>query len=156
MSAQYLNRRHRLGFSQTVVAEAAGVSRDTVAVVEAGGGSPRSKAAIDAALTRMEVAKDLGDSRSREQRHRDVVLDQATDRAHAALLVTAGTAGAMSKERVRECIQFAMENHREHPKGSYFPLAAGMVLHLNRDASPWPTFTVLVSATPNLFWLDDD
>lgn len=156
VSAQYQIRRHRLAASQSLVAEEAGVSRDTVAVVETGGGSARSRAAIDAALTRMEGAKDPGDTRTREQRHRDKALDQAAERAHAALLVTAGTAGALSRERVRESIQFAMENHREYLGESYFHLSGGMVLHIKRDDRPWPTFTVLVPATPGLFWMEED
>ena len=56
---------------------------------------------------------------------------------------------------MRESVKFALENHRAHPDESYFHLMGGMVLHLDRDGPPWPTFTVLVPATPTLFWLED-
>jgi hypothetical protein len=74
------------------------------------------------------------------------------DRIHAAMLVTDGTRGAMTKEKIRESLDFILDEsirHPEHMDQDYFWGSGGFIVYVRRDAQRgyWDTYQVFISAT---------
>lgn len=77
-------------------------------------------------------------------------LDTATARAHELLRVALGTQGAPSLEETRAGIELCLESAAKFTDREHFH-ANGMVVYVNRTASPFPTFEVFVTATKALY-----
>lgn len=79
----------------------------------------------------------------------------AAERIHAALVVTKGTSFAPSVERIELQILEVVGYTDEYLDTDYFHVGP-VLMHVNRMASPWPTYTFYVPATENLYFRDGE
>lgn len=79
-------------------------------------------------------------------------IERAVERVHPLLVVAHGTARAPDKNRVREAIMdcIAASKEKEYQEQQHF-YGYGLIVEVDRQASPWPTYTVYVPATDNWY-----
>lgn len=79
---------------------------------------------------------------------------RVVDQVHAAMLVTEGTSGAPTKQRIAEQLDFALDECLDHPDYQdmdHFHMS-GFVVQVKRDERRgyWDTYRVLVPATKDM------
>lgn len=79
-------------------------------------------------------------------------------KVHAAMVVVKGIAGAPELAEVSDEIGRLIEWSKEKKAQEevYFWGTNGFIMYVNRNGSPWPTYTFFVPATSNMYVRDEE
>lgn len=82
------------------------------------------------------------------------IRDQVVDRVYSTMMVTKGTSGAPTKEKIAQDLDFVLDECLPNPECAdqdYFWMG-GFVVYVKRDAQKgmWDTYEVLVPATESM------
>lgn len=82
-------------------------------------------------------------------------IGKMVDRVHAAQVAVLGTMGAHDPADIHESIKLCLEATVDYSEDRYF-YGPGFIMEIDRQGSPWPTYTFYVPATKNLYLRPED
>lgn len=92
-------------------------------------------------------------SAKRAQELREKAISEAAQQALPVVLLAQGTASGVTEEKlagaIRDCLDAALDP--QYADQDFF-VGFGVYVHVDRRASPWPSFEVLVPATGKFFY----